>query len=254
MVMPGSGLPLRRYGGWVLAFVIGKRSQESANLLLDRVAYVTDDYLPLFTSDQLPEYRTALLHSYGMWYQPQRKGNRGRFPKPGRVPLPGLLYAQVVKVRQKGRVVDVGAKVVFGDADTIIARLAESPVSNTINTSFVERDNLTQRQSNRRLTRRTNGFSKELTWFEKQLWLSMTYYHLVLPHHSLRQELPCPVPTRGSGSGQRWRPRTPAMAAGLTDHIWTTTELLSYRVPAQFLDQLNFIENLFPPLVVHQGS
>jgi hypothetical protein len=104
-----------------------------------------------------------------MWYQPQRKGDRGRYPKPRRVPYPGLLYAQVVKVRQKGRVVEVRTKVIFGDSDAIDERLAESPVSNTVNTSFVERDNLTQRQCNLRLTRRTNGFSKELTWFEKQL-------------------------------------------------------------------------------------
>ena len=240
----------------VLAFVVGKRNQDSANLLLDRVVYVTDDHPPLFTSDQLPEYRTALLHAYGVWHQPQRKGDRGRYPKPRRVPCPGLLYAQVVKVRQKGRVVEVHTKVVFGDLDTIAERLGESPVSNTVNTSFVERDNLTQRQSNRRLTRRTNGFSKELTWFEKQLWLSLAYYHLVLPHHSLRQELATPESTRGSGSPRRWQPRTPAMAAGITDHIWTTAELLSYRVPAWFLDQLSAIEYLFPPMDsdVHQGS
>lgn len=62
------------------------------------------------------------------------------------------------------------------------AYLATSSVSQTVNTSFVERDNLTQRQSNRRLSRRTNGFSKDLTWFEKQLWVSLAYYHLVLPH------------------------------------------------------------------------
>jgi transposase-like protein/IS1 family transposase len=240
----------------VLAFVVGKRNQDSANLLLDRVAYVTDEHPPLFTSDQLPEYRTALLHTYGMWYQPQRKGNRGRHPKPRRMPCPGLLYAQVVKVRQKGHVVEVRTKVVFGDLDTITERLAESPVSNTVNTSFVERDNLTQRQSNRRLTRRTNGFSKELTWFEKQLWLSLAYYHLALPHHSLRQELITPESTRGTGSPHRWQPRTPAMAAGITDHIWTTTELLSYRVPAWFLDQLSAIEYLFPSFVsdVHHGN
>lgn len=121
-------------------------------------------------------------------------------------------------------------------------------MSNTVNTSFVERDNLTQRQSNRRLTRRTNGFSKELPWFEKQLWLSLAYYHLVLPHHSLRQELGVREPTRGTGSFRRWRLRTPAMAAGITDHIWTTSELLSYRVPVWFLDQLSEIGHLFPPL------
>jgi transposase-like protein/IS1 family transposase len=237
----------------VLTFVVGKRTQESANLLLDRVAYVTDDYIPFFTSDQLPEYPSALLHTYGTWYQPQRKGKRGRYPEPRLVPVPDLLYAQVVKRREKGRVVAVESKVVFGDSDLIAAMLAASPVSDTINTSFVERDNLTQRQSNRRLTRRTNGFSKEMSWFEKQLWLSLAYYHLVLPHHGLRQRLPVPEPTRGTGSPRLWQPVTPAMAAGITDHVWTTTELLSYRVPAHFLDQLAQIESLFPPLEqVHQ--
>jgi len=239
----------------ILAFVIGKRTQESANLLLDRVAYVADEHIPFFTSDQLPEYPSALLHTYGTWYQPKRQGTRGRHPDPRRVPSPGLLYAQVVKKREKGKVIAVETRVVFGDPAAIVTVLATSSVSETINTSFVERDNLTQRQSNRRLTRRTNGFSKEMTWFEKQLWLSLAYYHLVLPHHSLRQRLPGPEPTRGTGSPRLWQPVTPAMAAGITDHIWTTTELLSYRVPPQFLDQLPGVEHLFPPLEeVHQGS
>ena len=78
--------------------------------------------------------------------------------------------------------VEVGTRVVFGTQERVAAYLATSSVSQTVNTSFVERDNLTQRQSNRRLTRRTNGFSKDLRWFEKQLWVSLAYYHLVLPH------------------------------------------------------------------------
>lgn len=239
----------------VLAFVVGKRTQGSANLLLDRVAYITDEHVPFFTSDQLPEYTAALLHTYGTWYQPQRNGNRGRFPTPRRIPLPSLLYAQVAKERENGRVVQVSSRVVFGDPEAITARLATSPVSDAINTSFVERDNLTQRQENRRLTRRTNGFSKEIIWLETQLWLSLAYYHLVLPHRSLRECLPMPEPTRGTGSPRRWRPVTPAMAAGITDHVWTTSELLSYRVPAHFLDQLSQVERLFPPLgQVHQVS
>jgi hypothetical protein len=135
------------------------------------------------------------------------------------------------------------------------ARLAALPTSTTINTSFVERDNLTLRQHNRRLTRKTNAFSKELPWFEKQLWLALAYYHLVLPHASLRRPLVVLEPTRGSGSVRRWHASTPAMAAGLTDHIWSTTELLSYRVPVTFLETLPTIAHLFPPFeVVHQGS
>jgi IS1 family transposase/transposase-like protein len=239
----------------VLAFVVGKRTQASANLLLDRVKDVTDEHIPFFTSDQLPAYQNALLHTYGMWVQPERKGTRGRFPQPRLVPTPDLRYAQVVKVRNGGRVTEVKTQVIFGTPEAIAAQLAHSPVSNTINTSFVERDNLTQRQSNRRLTRRTNGFSKEIGWFEKQLWLSTAYYHLVLPHHSLRQPLEMPEPTRGTGTPRKWTQITPAMAAKITDHVWSTTELLSYRVPPQFLDQLSNIKPLFSLLdEIHQGK
>ena len=241
--LPGAKLYCDTYGdAWVwiafapvwrlvLAFVIGKRDQTGADLLLARVAHVTDDALPLFTSDQWPAYRHALLHTYGEWYYPQRQGSRGAHPKPRRRPPPSLQYAQVVKRREGGRMVQVSTRVIFGTPEAVATRLAYAPVSATVNTSFVERDNLTQRQSNRRLTRRTNGFSKDLTWFEKQLWLSLAYYHLVLPHQGLRERLPTPEPTRGVGSPRIWRPVTPAMAAGLTDHVWTTGELLAYRCP-----------------------
>jgi transposase-like protein/IS1 family transposase len=259
--LPGAKIYCETYGdAWVwlafapvwrlvVAFVIGKRTQASADLLLARVAHVTDTHIPFFTSDQLPEYANALVATYGEWYQPPRQGGRGAYPKPRRRPLPELVYAQVVKKRTGGRVVEVTTRVVFGTAEAVAACLAQSPVSRTVNTSFVERDNLTQRQSNRRLTRRTNAFSKDLTWFEKQLWLSLAYYHLVLPHESLHVPLVLPDPTGGAGSPRKWRARTPAMAAGITDHVWTTSELLSYRVPAEFIDQLHATERLFPTWV-----
>lgn len=230
----------------VLAFVVGKRDQESANLLLDRVKQVTDEHIPFFTSDQLPEYEDALLNAYGTLVQPERNGSRGRFPGPRLIPDKDLLYAHVVKIRENGRVKEVKTRIVFGKQEEIAAQLANSPVSETVNTSFVERDNLMQRQSNRRLTRKTNGFSKEIDWFEKQLWLSTAYYHLVLPHESLQQRLEVAEPTRGgAGSSKKWLPVTPAMAANITDHVWTTAELLSFRVPAQFLDQLSKIKPFF---------
>ena len=80
-------------------------------------------------------------------------------------------------------------------------------------------------------------------------------FGLVLPHRCLRQRLPEPEPTQGSGSLRRWQPVTPALAARFTDHLWTTTALLSYRVPPYFLDALPELERLYPPFEeTHHGS
>ena len=57
------------------------------------------------------------------------------------------------------------------------------------------------------------------------------YYNFCLPHASVRQPLLVPEPTKGSGSAKQWRPVTPAMAAGLTDHVWSLKEVLLFRVP-----------------------
>ena len=224
----------------VTAFVVGKRDQQSANVLLQRLQAVSCGYIPFFTSDQLPHYTEALLQVYGI---PEVilhiPGKRGPKPTPKRLPPTDLHYAQVVKRRKGGRVVQVTTKIIFGSEEAAQARLAASPVSQTINTSFVERNNLTCRQCNGRLARKVLSFSKDLTWLEKQLWLSLAYYHFVLPHDSLSHCLPEPQPTRGAGSPKKWEPVTPAMAAGITDHVWTMEELLSYRVPPDFRDQLD---------------
>ena len=222
----------------VAAFVVGKRDQENANVLLERLQAVSCGYIPFFTSDQLPYYAHALLHVYGM---PEVilhiPGKRGPKPKPKLLPPADLYYAQVVKRRKGGRVVQVTTKIIFGTEGAVQDRLAVSRVSQTIKTSFVERNNLTCRQCHGRLSRKVLSFSKDLTWLEKHLWLSLTYYHFVLPHDSLRHRVPEPQPTRGSGSPKKWQPVTPAMAAGMTDHMWTMEELLSYRVPSDFRDR-----------------
>jgi hypothetical protein len=161
----------------------------------------------------------------------------------------------VVKTRERGRVVAVDHHVVFGDVQGIAPRLASRPTSATIKTSVVEREHLALRQHHRRLTRTTKAFSTELPWLEKPRWVSLAYTHVVLPHDRLRQALPMAEPTRGTGSPRRWQPRTPAMAAGLTDHGWATDAWLSYRVPAPFVEQLDHLEHLFPqPESIYQGN
>ena len=64
-----------------------------------------------------------------------------------------------------------------------------------------------------------------------QLTLFQAYHNFVLPHASLRQPLRVPEPTNSNGSAKLWRPLTPAMAVGLTDHVWSLREVLLYRVP-----------------------
>ena len=221
-------------------FVVGKRTQENAERLLATFASVTDGTIPFFTSDDLPHYKGALLQTYGVPEKVERRpGQRGPLRKPHLLPPQELQYAIVIKKREKGHVVSVETEIVFGDEATISALLAVSPVSNTINTSYVERENLTIRQGSRRLTRKVNAFSKERNWLEKQLWLALAYYHFVLPHLGLRQQLPEPIPTKGErGSPKKWQQVTPAMAAGLTNHTWTMEELLTFRVPPAFVEEL----------------
>jgi hypothetical protein len=151
--------------------------------------------------------------------------------------------------------VAVDHHVVCGDAQRMAALLATLPPSATSKTSVVERAHLALRQQNRRLTRQTTAFSNERPWLAKQLWWSLAYTHVVWPHDRVGQALPMVESTRGTGSPRRWQPRTPAMAAGVTDHVWTTDERLSYRVLAPLVDQLDQLEHLFPqPEPISQGN
>lgn len=150
----------------------------------------------------------AMVEVYGI--VPEYKG-RGRPPTLKR-PQPGWQYLQMVKQRKNGRVVGIKLRVIFGDKEEVLALLGKS-------TAYVERTHLTMRLFNGRLTRKTLAFSKSLKMYRASAVWEDTIYNLVRPLKTLRVEL-FGDPIR------RWRPRTPAMAAGLTDHIWTVKELL----------------------------
>jgi hypothetical protein len=158
---------------------------------------------------------TAVLTHYGEWVQPPRRQATGPVPKPRWMPVPELRYAQVVKRYRRKRVVGVYHRVVFGTLAAVKQVLATTGWH--INTAFIERANLSIRQHVAAVGRRVTTLCK--------------YDNFCLPHASLRQPLPQPEITKGNGSGKRWQPQTPAMAAGLTDHIWTLREVLLFRVP-----------------------
>jgi len=215
----------------VIAVLVGEHTEEDAIRFLDRLrSRLAEACRPLLTSDSLPHYIKAILQVFGVWIRPRRKGNRGRFPKPRRAPSEALKYATVHKERKKGRVVSVTTRIVYGRKEGILA-LLES-VGQKINTSFVERINLTLRHLVSRLHRKTLCFSKKREYLVHHLHLALTYYHFTRYHASLRVKLPKPIPTRGNGSPKKWQQRTPAMAAGLTDHRWSLRELLMCPVPA----------------------
>jgi hypothetical protein len=209
---------------------VGCRTLAMAQRVVHQVTQVlAPGCVPLFLTDGLKDYATALLSHFGSWMQAERRQATGPLPKPRWMPLPELLYAQVVKAYRRRRLVGVTHRVVFGTRLAIEQMLARCGWS--INTAFVERLNLDIRQRVAAIGRRVNTLCQGEAGLRDQLVLFQVYHNFVLPHASLRQPLPAPEVTNGCGAAKRWRPCTPAMAAGLTDHVWTLREVLLYRVP-----------------------
>jgi hypothetical protein len=120
------------------------------------------------------------------------------------MPLPGLLYAQVVKQCRRRRVVGICHRVVFGTLEGVKQVLASTGWQ--INTAFIERLNLTVRQHMAAVGRRVATLCKGAVGLRQQLALYHVFYNFCLPHASLRQPLLKPEPTNGSSSAKRWRP------------------------------------------------
>jgi hypothetical protein len=165
---------------------------------------------PPLVSDGWGGYDEAMVEVWGK--VPEYKG-RGRPPTKKR-PGAHWRYLQMVKQRENGRVVGVKAKTIYGeDEREVLEKLLEG------STSYVERTNLTSRHMNGRLVRKTLGYSKELAMLRASSIWEDAVYNLGRALKTLRIESPDP--------GRRWIGRSPAMAAGLTDHIWEIGELLT---------------------------
>jgi hypothetical protein len=202
----------------VISMVPGERTAEN-------VAAVVEDFkrrtggrvMNLITTDGSSADEEAILDAYGETVTPPRTGKRGRPKAPYKVAPQGLTYAVVEKTREKGRVVKIVTRVVFGTIALVMAALGMSSASRAVNTSFVERQNGTDRHRNARKARKTYRFSKDWRHHESVTYLSMYLSNFCWPVRTLRIK-----DERGC-----WQNRSPAMAAGLADHVWSISEWLT---------------------------
>jgi IS1 family transposase len=162
----------------IINFFIGQRTLDDCRSFInDLLCHIRTK--PLFTSDELPHYETVLAEQFSHLEAQPKTGKRGRPKKPKPLMDPEFKYATVHKVRQNGKVVKVERNSVFGNPDSIEEIISSSKVSKKINTSFIERANLTLRNSNKKLARKTLvSQSKKQPWKHRRISaLHTTTFH-----------------------------------------------------------------------------
>ena len=194
--------------------MIGDRTLESCREFLWQLSSRVDN-IPLFTGDEPVHYETILGEIYSQEIPVEPTGKRGRPRKPERKIDPLLDYAVVHKTREKGRVVKVERRIVYGDEKRIDAKIAMSP-GKKINTSYIERANGTLRQTDSHLRRKSQTFAKKMPYLKAKLAVIILMYNCIRPHNTLSKN---PDKTR--------TPRTPALAAKLIDNNWTVQSAFS---------------------------
>jgi len=206
----------------------GRRTQHAAHLLIHSLReLLAPDCLPLFTSDGLNLSFYALTAHFGRWSQICRRGRKVLRWQVAE----GLIYGQVKKSYQRRKLVRVTHVTRLGtQADLSVAR-PRMGFSGRLNTAFIERAPLTIRHGIAALARRTWATAQQSPSLLAHLEWWRAYYHFVRPHHSLRVALVQPRERGGKLVAQRYRHRTPAMAAGRTNRRWTTREVLSCPLP-----------------------
>jgi IS1 family transposase len=197
----------------VVSVVVGKRTEARARQLVQEFRERTDGRpINLMTSDEYAAYASAIAAVYA---EPAAAG--GTAAAGPRLP-DWLVYATVHKAREQNRVVRVETRLVFGLLLGLAAALLYSAVSRRVNTVFIERANGTDRGQNGRKVRKTYRFSKDWDVHAAMTYFTLYSYNFCWPVRTLREQ----------GEAGRYRPRTPAMAAGLTDHVWSLEEWLLF--------------------------
>ena len=193
----------------VLDAKVGPRTTETATELLVSVRQRLGKRTPaLVNTDEHAPYFAALLLVFGQILLPPRTGQPGRPADPYVAPPAGMCYGTVHKTRTRGRVTAVDTRVQWG----------ELPAGTRISTSYLERQHGTDRHRNARKGRKTYRFSKDWTVHEAMTYFTLFTANFCWPVRTLRVR----------DSKGCWQARTPAMVAGLTDHVWSLREWLTY--------------------------
>ena len=201
----------------VVCVVPGARNAENAEETVAQFQRRTEGRaMNQITSDAHRPYQAAILQAYGVEATVTPNGRPVRAPH--KVAPPSLCYATVHKVRRLGRVVEIVIRLVYGTAALLAAALKASAVSRAVNVSFLERQHLTDRHRNARKRRKTYCFSKCWEAHEAATYFTLYSYNFCWPVRTLRTRSP----------DGPWQERTPAMAAGLTDHVWSLAEWLKF--------------------------
>jgi hypothetical protein len=202
---------------WLGGAISAHRDKHLIRQVAEQIRACACSLVVLVCVDGLRSYVTAIGQVFRV---PVLTGKVGR---PRLVRPAGVLLAQVVKTYTKGRVAGVTRRVVFGCPMDVERVLSATHTGTVINTAYIERLNATFRACTAPLTRRTRALAHHVSTLTAAMYLVGTVYNFCWVHDSLR--LPA------TGTGRKWRERTPAMAAGLTTHRWTLHDLLTYQVP-----------------------
>ncbi len=174
-----------------------------------------------FTSDSWSPFEEGLISVHSFQEIPPYKGIRQN-PYPVIIPYSILKYARACKRRENGRVVEVVEEIVFGEPEEVL-RLPGTDCDGRINTSYVEKHNLSIRNSMARFIRRGMNCGIDPNIHSRAIDFFQARYNFVKSHKSLRIE--------HNYSNRKWVQRSSTMAEGLIDHIWSLSELLCFRVP-----------------------
>ena len=208
----------------IVSLVVGRRTADTAlETWLDYYARSDGDLPLLITTDEYPVYFSTLVSVYGvpkdeLELTPEEREEFDYDGMPAVYFPVEIAYTTVHKERAQGRVVSVEQRIVLGTQQQVEAVLAEGNTVPTINMSYVERWNGTQRRFNARKARKVYTFSKDWLFHVAVTWLVVTAYNWCWTPRTLREQVQADPP--------RYRPRTPAMLAGLATEPWTLQQIL----------------------------